>query len=106
MTVKRDDTRGTWTAVVYYNGKHYWRRGFRTKREATKAELEMKAGLQTPKKRMKLDELEIEFLAHQKLHFSMTTVKTNESRYNTHIKPYLGNKYIDNKGDSLGANRF
>lgn len=26
----------------------------------------------------------------------MTTVKTNESRYNTHIKPHLGNKYIDN----------
>lgn len=96
MTVRKDNERGTWIAVVYYNGKHYWRRGFRTKREAIKAELEIKAGLQTPKKRMKLDELESDFLAHQKLRYSMTTVKTNESRYNTHIKPYLGNKYIDN----------
>ena len=96
MTVRKDDKRGTWTVVVYHNGKHYWRRGFRTKREATKAELEIKAGLQIPKKRIKLDELENEFLAHHKLHYSLTTVKTNESRHNTHIKPHLGNKYIDN----------
>lgn len=95
MAVKKDNKRGTWTVVVYHGGKHYWRRGFRTKRDAIKAELEIKAGLQTSKKHMKLDELEIEFLAHQKLHFSMTTVKTNESRYNMHIKPYLGEKYID-----------
>lgn len=95
MTVKTDDKRGTWTVVVYHNGKHYWRRGFRTKREAIRVELEIKSGLEKPKKRLKMDELEMEFLTYQKLNYSMTTVKTNQSRYNTHIKPYLGKKYID-----------
>ena len=50
MTVKKDDKRGTWTVVVYHNGKHYWRRGFRTKREAIRVELEIKSGLEKPKK--------------------------------------------------------
>lgn len=40
--------------------------------------------------RKKVDDLMGEFIAHQKSMFSITTVKTNESRYNTHIKPYIG----------------
>lgn len=95
MSVKYDDKTKTWTAIVYFEGKHYWRRGFPTKKAAQKAELELKVGFSNLTERLKFNELAVMFLSHQKKVYRMTTVKTNESRYDVHIKPYLGNKYID-----------
>ena len=90
MTVRKDPKTGTWTVITYVEGKQIWRRGFPTKREASKAELELKASPGNIKGRVKFDELAREFLIHQKNTCRMSTVKTNESRYTVHIKPYLG----------------
>lgn len=95
MTVRKDPKTGTWTVITYVEGKQIWRRGFPTKREASKAELELKASPGNIKGRVKFDELAREFLIHQKNTCRMSTVKTNESRYTVHIKPYLGEMYID-----------
>lgn len=95
MAIKYDDKRKTWYVIVYHQGKQYWKRGLESRTLAKKAELEIKLSLENPKRRIKFDELANEFLAHQKTVYSLSTVKTNESRYTTHIKPYLGKKYID-----------
>lgn len=95
MTVRKEKN-GTWTAIVYIEGKQVWRRGHRTKKAAQKTELELRAGLDGPALSLKFDELAELFLAHQKQTCRPSTVKTNESRYAVHVKPYLGSKYIDN----------
>lgn len=89
MAVKKERN-GTFTVVAYSNGKHIWRRGILTKKEAVKIELQIKSASSKFLEKRTVDDLMSEFIAHQISLFSMTTVKTNESRYKTHIKPYIG----------------
>lgn len=93
MTVKKERN-GTYTVVAYVHGKHIWRRGIETKRAALKIELELKNATEKSLERKTVDDLMSEFIAHQKAVFSKTTVKTNQSRYKTHIQPYIGRKIL------------
>ena len=93
MTVKKEKN-GTYTVVAYTHGKHVWRRGISTKREALKIELELKNATEKSLERKTVDDLMSEFIAHQASIYSKTTVKTNQSRYATHIQPYIGKKIL------------
>lgn len=91
----RKELNGTYTVIAYSCGKQVWRRGIKTKKEAIRIELDIKSSDKEKLARLKVDDLMSEFIAHQKSMYSITTVKTNESRYNTHVKPYIGKKYLD-----------
>jgi integrase len=76
-----------------YNGKRYWVSGSNEKEIAKKKNLKIKE-LSTPI-RFKFKEWSIEYLDMYKPQIAKRTRESYMSRLNTHIYPFIGNKYID-----------
>lgn len=96
MPAYKDKERGTWffeIKVKDHKGKYkkIKKRGFPTKKEALQAELEMKNNLSNSDKRT-LNEVFKNYQEYTKTKKSINTFKTEEQRYNKHIRDVLGDK--------------
>lgn len=95
MAVYKDKKRGIWFCIFYIDGKQTTRRGFRTKRDALRAEMGYPEQLEVEiSQKNTLDKIALEYIEYLEINQSSSAYSA-ESLYRLHIKKHFGEKPVN-----------